>query len=99
MRWDWNTLNYLRNYREYEGAMHERIVVEINQRLISTIHSRHAWFDLAHHGPFDLAQDRRFDLAHSGRADEAMLLDPIAKRLPADPQLFGSLGDIPFGQS
>jgi len=83
MRWDWNTLNYLRNYREYEGTMHGRIVVEINQRLISTIHSRHAWFDSAHHR----------------RADEAMLLDAIAKRLPADPQLSGSLGDIPFGQS
>ena len=99
MRWDWNILNYLRNCLEYEGAMHGRIVVEINQRLISTIQPRHAWFDFAHRRPFDLAQDRQFDSAHRRRADEAMLLDAIAKRLPADPQLSGSLGDVPFGQS
>jgi hypothetical protein len=77
MRWDCNTLNYLRNYREYEGAMHGRIVVVINRWLISTIQPRHAWFDFARRRPFDLAQDRQFDSAHRRRADEAMLLDPI----------------------
>jgi len=83
MRLDWNTLNYLRNYREYEGAMHRRTVVEINRWLISTIQARQACFGLAHHR----------------RVDEAMFLDPVPQRLPTDSQLSGGLGDIPFGQS